>query len=440
MPSESLLHRLRCALFRPQSPSSRRGSGWPLGRALACTALLALASLGLLACLASRPVAPSALPAPAAEWPELEPEPIFEEHREPSLTPWHYAMLYPGAPASVAPSPSVSATPLPDATTGTDGGQPSQSSPDGLHSPMPGFYALSLLQRAPWLDVPSTLPVTPPFETPPTSPAPVATLEARGGASLTGGMFSLIEDHNIMLLGTDRREDDYAWRTDAIIVAALRPGAGYVALFSIPRDLWVDIPDYGSQRINVVDFLGEHRYGPGGGPALLAATLEANLGIAVHGYARIHLYGLEDIIDALGGVTVDVERDFPAIGVEAGLQTMDGETALWYARDRSRSDDLDRTRRQQQILLAIAQTALQPTSLPRLPAFVSAIHSAVETDLTPAQLLALFRLGQEVGVSGLRTRTLDRTMLQDWVTPDGAMVLLPNRPRIEEAWADLTGP
>ncbi len=260
-------------------------------------------------------------------------------------------------------------------------------------------------------------------------------------------------DVNILLLGTDQRANgqDSSWRTDTVIIVAIRPQRGLVAMFSIPRDLWVDIPGYGKERINAADYFGETRNGTGGGPALVAATLEQNLGISVDSYVRIRFEGLQRVIDSVGGVTVHVERAFDEwmdegdgtgrwhFQLDPGTQHMDGRTALHYARSRKDANDMDRSQRQQQVLLALREAAMRPEMLPRLPGLVQSLASTVQTDLSPSDALGLLGVALRVRPDSYRGRVFDYSMVTDWTTPDGAMVLLPNRVRIEQAWRDLTG-
>lgn len=262
------------------------------------------------------------------------------------------------------------------------------------------------------------------------------------------------DDLNVLLLGSDHRsqQKDASWRTDVLIVVAIRPRAKRVAMFSVPRDLWVTIPDYGESRINVADYLGELRGGPGGGPKLLGATLEQNLGIPINAYVRVDFEGVERIIDTLGGVTITSDRAFDEwmqdsngekllhMQVISGTQHMDGRTALQYARSRIDTSDLDRSRRQQQILLAARDAALRPETLPRLPALLVQLSDTVDTNLRPDQLLSLIELGIRLGHESYRGRVFDKTMVSDWITPQGAMVLLPKREGIDKAWNELLAP
>lgn len=255
---------------------------------------------------------------------------------------------------------------------------------------------------------------------------------------------------NILLLGTDQRpERDATWRTDSIIIVALRPEAKQIGLFSIPRDLWVDIPNYGPGRINTVDYLGEYMYGPGGGPRALGDTLQQNLGITVDGYVRINFRGLERIIDALGGVTVDVDRyydewmdkDSPYVWhfqLTPGVQRLNGRLALGYVRSRKNSSDLDRCHRQQQVLLAMRDAALRPAVLPQIPGLVNALIDAVDTDLSLTDVPWFISVATQIDPSNYHTVVVDQSMVRDWITPEGAMVLLPDKARIREAWDQLT--
>jgi len=90
--------------------------------------------------------------------------------------------------------------------------------------------------------------------------------------------------------------------------------------------------------------------------------------------------------------------------------------------------------------LALRDAALRPEILPRLPALIRALFDAVETDLGFTQVLSLTGLAVRLPGSAYRSRVFDTTMVRDWTTPGGAMVLLPNRARIEEVWAELIAP
>nr|HPL28942.1 LCP family protein [Anaerolineae bacterium] len=305
--------------------------------------------------------------------------------------------------------------------------------PTALPSPTAGPASPAATAVVPPTAAPSPTPI-PPTPAPTPSPIPLGP-----------------DDINLLLLGTDLRQGkDTSWRTDTMIVVAIRPQMGRVAMLSIPRDLWVTIPGYGQNRINVSDYWGERTRGPGGGPALLGAVLQQSFGIPVHAYARVNFDGLVRIIDALGGVTVTVARPFDEwiddadgtplfhLRLSPGQQHMDGLTALNYCRSRHGSSDMDRSKRQQQVLMAMRDAALRPEVLPRLPGLVSALSGTVTTNLQAGQVLSLLKLAVQFKTDAYRRQVFDYTMMSDWTTPAGAQVLLPNRARIMQVWAEMT--
>jgi len=102
------------------------------------------------------------------------------------------------------------------------------------------------------------------------------------------------------VLGTDTRPGPWASRTDTMMVVAIDRKAGQVGIISIPRDLWVDIPGWGKDRINSADFAGEQTKYEGGGPALARRVVEENLGIPTSNYVRIRQDGLPRLSMRLG--------------------------------------------------------------------------------------------------------------------------------------------
>jgi len=196
---------------------------------------------------------------------------------------------------------------------------------------------------------------------------------------------------DVLILGLDSRPGEgFVTRTDSIMLAGLQPSRVRVSLLSIPRDLFIGVPGYGEQRINAVNVLGEMD-APGSGPDLLAQSIAASFGVQPDRYLRLNFQGFIDLIDAVGGVTIDVPRtivdyqyptaDFGTIEVrfEQGSQHMDGERALQYARTRHADDDYQRAARQQQVLTALSLKLLNPISWPRV---VAVISGSMDTNLT----------------------------------------------------------
>ena len=251
----------------------------------------------------------------------------------------------------------------------------------------------------------------------------------------------LQQTHNILLLGSDQRSLGYAGRTDTIMVLGLDEANGRAALVSIPRDVYLPIPGVGYSRINTAFGYGEERQ-PGGGIALLSSTIEKNFGIPIHNYVRVDIQGFEEIVDALGGVDVTVDCDlydekfpgyFGVYTLEAGDYHMEGRQALYYARSRKSTSDFDRARRQQRVLLAIRKRALEADLLPRVPALYAALRDTVDTDLGPGDIAALARWAAGFKSENLFGMVLRYPLVDDWVTPQGGMVQLPDLPAIATA-------
>jgi len=248
---------------------------------------------------------------------------------------------------------------------------------------------------------------------------------------------------SILLIGRDLGTS--TWRTDTILLLTINPDTQRAGLLSIPRDLWVSIPGYGKERINTADFRGESTHYPGGGEALLKRTIQENLGIPVHYYVRVDFRAFVKLIDAIGGVDVPVDcnlRDAfldsksPTgrtwLQVTPGMRHMDGETALRYARSRKTTNDFDRARRQQQVLKAAWQKALSLDLFPKIPQLWQEFKGSVKTDLTLGDVLALARFGTNLRPQAIQNHVIDWRVTTSWTTPMGAMVLLPNQPKIHE--------
>jgi LCP family protein required for cell wall assembly len=249
---------------------------------------------------------------------------------------------------------------------------------------------------------------------------------------------------NILLLGIDQREcEGSPWRSDTMIVVTVDPESKKAGLLSIPRDLWVDIPGFEPGRINTAHFLGDAYDYPGGGPALAKKTVQRNLGVPIHYYVRVNFDGFREIVDTLDGITVEVDRairddrypdeqcGYMSIYIPKGVQHMDGETALQYARSRHGSSDFDRARRQQKVLFAIRDRALSLDLLPKLPQLLRTMGDTVQTDLQPREILALAQIGVQVKPEDIQSAVIDETMTAEWITPKGAYVLIPLREEIE---------
>lgn len=203
---------------------------------------------------------------------------------------------------------------------------------------------------------------------------------------------------DILILGVDSRPGEgFVSRTDSIMLLGLDPAHLRTSILSIPRDVFIEVPGFGEQRINTVNVLGEEQ-GQGRGADLLIASIAQDFGVQVDRYARLQFSGFVELIDAVGGVTIDVERSLvddsyptPDGGVttvrfDSGVQNMDGERALIYARTRHADDDYQRANRQQQVISALMAKMANPL---RWPAVISVLNGALDTNLTVLDLALL---------------------------------------------------
>src|SRR3972149_2620748 len=358
------------------------------------------------------------------------------------------------ASANVQPAlPFVLVTPAPNASPTPTPFQPVPWTPTGT------------LQSQPTTDPATptaTLPATTQTELPTIDPnilintlAPLATIDAAGSGSqiLHNGQ----ETVNLLLIGSDRRPGG-SFRTDTMVIAILRPNEGQVSLISIPRDLWVYIPEWENQRINAAYQHGVSVGYPGGGPGLLKGTILYNLGIRIDHTAMVEFDGFSRIVDTLGGVDMPVscaytdwrlidpsynpliEANWHLYTVEPGLIHMDGDLALWYARSRQKSSDFDRGRRQQEVLRALFTQALQAGTLARIPELYNTLKDSVETDLGLGDLLQLALYAPKMTNADIRSYYIRPPLVSAWITDAGAYVLLPNEEALQQMLTEALSP
>ncbi len=249
---------------------------------------------------------------------------------------------------------------------------------------------------------------------------------------------------NVLLLGIDQREGEPGpFRTDTMILAGIDPVSNSVSMLSIPRDLWVRIPGYGENRINTAHSTGDAEGYPGAGVALAKKTVAQNFGVPVHYYVRINFSGFEKLIDAIGGLDIDVpvaihDDEYPTedygtmvLDIPAGLQHMDGETALRYARSRHGTGDFDRMSRQQDVIRAALDKVLSlDIPVTRWPKLLELAGESVQTDLTLDEIRDLTPLARDINTAALQSGVIDGDMTVTSITPQGAMVEVPIWDRI----------
>jgi LCP family protein required for cell wall assembly len=257
------------------------------------------------------------------------------------------------------------------------------------------------------------------------------------------------ESVTFLLLGSDTRGGT-SFRTDTILVGIVRPRDGQVSLISIPRDLWVNIPTVGMQRINTAYEIGEYSGYPGGGAGLLKDTILYNLGMQIDHTAMVDFDGFRRVVDTFGGIDLPIscpytdwrlldpsydpqnENNWFLYTAGPGLLHMDGDLALWYARSRKRSDDFDRGRRQQEVIRAIYKQALRTDSVSRIPQIYTDLSSLFTTDLGLPDILKLSPMALHLTNADIRSYYIAGDLVTSWITPGGAYVLLPNTELIQQ--------
>lgn len=246
---------------------------------------------------------------------------------------------------------------------------------------------------------------------------------------------------DVLVLGVDVRPGEAQaniTRTDSIMLAGIDPADMRLSLLSIPRDVFIQVPNYGLQRINAVNVLGELEE-DGRGRELLAESIALNFQIQPDRYAMLNFQAFTALIDAVGGVDIEVEKvivdyAYPTedygtreLRFDPGWQHMDGETALAYARTRHADNDYYRAGRQQQVVEALARKLLNPL---HWPAAMTVIAANVETNLSPIDILQMV---PPVLVSG---GNFDQLVIdQDYLLSNGDGTASPYYDKIRE-WTD----
>jgi LCP family protein required for cell wall assembly len=249
---------------------------------------------------------------------------------------------------------------------------------------------------------------------------------------------------NILLIGIDGFNDNYyrAARSDSIILVGVNFAAKTAQMLSVPRDLWVQLPNLPQvpeARINTAYHYAEFYGLPGGGPAEMTAVIANTFGLRVDRYVVINFSAFEQGVDAIGGIDLNLpapihDGSYPlrdgsgtiAIDFPAGPVHMDGVTALIYARLRHDSNDFQRMRRQQQVLFAVRNKLLSPRTLPQLPALAQVLFSSARTDLSFEDIALLGCVAPQVSSEAIQSWVIDSRMTTPTKLADGAQVLLPN--------------
>lgn len=202
---------------------------------------------------------------------------------------------------------------------------------------------------------------------------------------------------NFLLVGQDRREGQGRQRSDSMILVTVNKSAKTLTMTSFMRDVWLSIPGYGDQRLNVAYMIG--------GFDMLNATLEENFGVSSDHNIEVDFSGFMEIIDSIGGVDIELTMaeaqylnrrgnwevdDDKSWKLKAGVNRLTGSQALAYSRIRDIGDDFGRTNRQRTVLTALIDKAKSLNWLQLYP-LINNILPLITTDMSDAEILGYVR-------------------------------------------------
>lgn len=259
----------------------------------------------------------------------------------------------------------------------------------------------------------------------------------------------------VVLLGIDQRQgEEGPFLTDTIMLLSLDPIAKTGAILSVPRDLWIEYPGIGSERINNANRVGEQRQYPGGGAEYAKRIISSVLGIPVHYYVMINFDAFLTFVDVIGDVEVCPEQDiddpkYPdgsygvrPIFIEAGCQDMGGDDLLVYSRTRAtEGGDVDRAKRQQEVVFAIREKVLSAGGIFSIISnpleLWDALQANLRTDLDIETMIGLARLAQDVPRDNIRQGQISYGEVELQTGPGGEQILVPIQSDIIALVSDL---
>ena len=222
---------------------------------------------------------------------------------------------------------------------------------------------------------------------------------------------------NVLFLGCDSDWDpkkpvalkNALTRSDAILIAHIDFDAKTINALSIPRDTAVHIPERGYNKINAAHALG--------GPELTEDTIKSVFGIDVDYYMRLNFDGFMKVVDALGGVDINVQKKLDYddnwgnlhVHLKPGPQHMNGYHAMGYVRIRHSDDDIQRTMRQQDFMEALRSRIKSPANLLRLPNALNAITDSIKSDMTQEQMITVANFARVLPKEKIQVATLPVT-------------------------------
>ncbi len=242
---------------------------------------------------------------------------------------------------------------------------------------------------------------------------------------------------NILFLGTDSSpQRGELGRTDTIILTTVIPFKPYVGMLGIPRDLWLELPNVGEQRINTAYFYAEAAQSGSGGDAA-AEAVSVNFGVHVRYYLVVHMLGVVDVVDAIGGLDITLDKKMGTL--KKGEHHLNGEEALAFVRERYSSSDFSRMEQGQIVLGALIRKLLSPSGWAKIPHLLTVLPNAIETNIPLWQFPRLSFAFIRATWAGMDNRTIDWEMVTPYLTSGGAQVLLPKWEAINPVLLEMFG-
>ena len=308
-----------------------------------------------------------------------------------------------------------------------------------VNTPAPILYLTQVINNQPATATPfqpiAPTPTITPSPTPikPT-PTPAPTMQVFNEDNLPpleDGLGRVI----FVLLGSDQRSDP-SFRTDVIILVSINTEDATISLVSFPRDLYVTIPGYIPNRINVAQSYG--------GFNLLQSVFQTNFGVVPKYYMLTDFSSFQRAVKVLGDLDVEVAKpindkcDLPwseggYCRLDPGTVRMDGKTALWYVRSRGGTSDFDRTRRAQEVLVAMGKRVLSLNAMTHAGELYEILVENVETNIPRSLIFDLLPVAVHVAIDPDRIHhyTISTTMVSNYVDPYGQWVLWPDLAQIQ---------
>lgn len=231
-----------------------------------------------------------------------------------------------------------------------------------------------------------------------------------------------IKPYNLLILGYDKQPEEVVWRSDVMLLARIDPQAKKVWMISLPRDYRVTLDGHGKKKLNAAYQIG--------GEELAIQTVETLTGQKINHYMGVNFDGFQAIVDAMGGVEIDVQEkfddpkadrspDLSASKIDTGLQRLDGVHAMTFVRSRNFPDgDFSRMRHQQQFFKAIADQAANQMSSAQIMTVAHKVIPYMNTSMKVTELLSTIRDLKDAGSANIYTTTLPGKWVSPFIIPD----------------------